>query len=332
MKAIDYESPTHKLKDVLFKVKLQPLYTQFQFQGTEQPVNVHAPHLLALVNQDNGRIISVVSKNYKIITNEEALEMGKDIFVQLYPQVKKEELLPYKIVAPGSLASAHIDLIHKDVNFEVWEQEKWLPFLRVTNSYNRTFALSFEMGFVRKLCSNGVVFNKRTMKLKYVHDNSNRIKLKDDVGKVFAASDHFKEQCNQLRKFEIPEERMFPLLCHILRINLNVPERKQALKKLNYLGRLLAKVNELTEHYKITLGMNAYTTFNVATDLVSHNDDYNVFPGYYLHVRSFFARPTDWMEEFINKANQNEVYLDELLNPTISKLENLKIETGFSWN
>ena len=92
--AIDFKSPTHTLQDVLFKVKLQEVYSDFRFPATLFSLPVGTPDYRAVVNQSNGQIISIVGKNYQLISNEEAIAMGKQIFTQLYPWVKANELIP----------------------------------------------------------------------------------------------------------------------------------------------------------------------------------------------------------------------------------------------
>jgi len=68
-------------------------------------LTVGTPNYQAIVNQSDGQIISIVGKNYQLISNEEAFEKGKEILTQLYPFVKPNELIPFKVVAPNSKAS-----------------------------------------------------------------------------------------------------------------------------------------------------------------------------------------------------------------------------------
>ena len=328
---IDFAHPTNKLEDVLFPVKLQEIYSEFRFPATLFNQQIFTQNHKAVVNQNSGEIISIVGSNYKLISNNEAIEMGKQIFTQLYPVVKTNDLIPYKVVAPQSKASAHIDLIHKDVNFNVWEQETWLPYLRTSNSYNRTYALSFEIGFARKLCSNGVLFNKKTMKLKYLHSKSNRIELLTDSAQIKATSDLFIEQCKELRNYSMPKELMIALVFQILNINLELPGTKQMTKKLNYLHNWIEVVKVLTVRYFTELGSNAYAAFNVMTELVSHQDEYKNLTGFYFNVRSFYSKPADWMDDFSNKINDNGFAVEEYLEKTIKSLEIVKKQTKLEW-
>lgn len=328
---IDYKKPTHQLHDVLFDVKLQPLYSNFQIPKTQTNYSVGSPNYKAVVNQENGQILSVVGSSYRLIPNKVALEMGKELFCQIYPHVKKNDLISYKVVAPESKASAHIDLIHKDVNFNVWKQETWLPFLRVTNSYNRTYALSFEIGFVRKLCSNGMLFNKDTMKIKYVHSKSGKMDLKTDVSAIDQVEGLFKSQCTILREYAIPKEMMFALVCQIMKLNLKLNDNNQYKRKIKNLQNLFKNVNDLTANYTNNGEVNAYTALNIVTDLVSHQNVYKNLTGFYFNVRSFYARPTDWMEEFTRKIGTNNFNFNEYLKPTSTVLDGIEKELGFKW-
>ncbi len=112
---IDFNKPVDRLDDVLFDVQLNRLYASPDSADITKTKGKELPNYRLVCNKDTGKVISIVSKNYKLISNEEALKMGKELFHQLFPKVKISELIVFRIVAPKSLASVHIDLIHKDV-------------------------------------------------------------------------------------------------------------------------------------------------------------------------------------------------------------------------
>lgn len=329
---INFKKPVDQLDDVLFDVQLKRLYASPDSGNVNSRKEQEVPDYRLIWNKDQEKVISIVSKNYKLISNKEALKMGMELFHQLFPEVNTNELIPFRVVAPKSLASVHIDLIHKDVNFKVWNQETWLPFIRITNSYNRTYSLTFEVGFVKELCSNGSLFNKKTMRLKYNHERNRRITLKTDAEKIISFSKYFQKQCNILRQYELTADVMFPLLCRILQISMKIPDVRFIPHKIKHLERLKHFTFQQTKSYQKDNGLNAYTAFNVATDLVSHNDKYRVLPGYYFNVRSFFTRPTDWMEDFSNKITGTGFSLNEYLRPTIKGLNDFNEIAGFKWN
>jgi hypothetical protein len=47
--------------------------------------------------------------------------------------------------------------------------EAFGPFIRVTNSYNGHRALTFDIGFYRKVCKNGLILPDTIIRFKFVH-------------------------------------------------------------------------------------------------------------------------------------------------------------------
>lgn len=330
-KEIDYQPATNLLKEVIFDVTLQPVYSEYVSKNLlfKQPISTN--NYLAVVNQNSGNILSVVGKNYKLIPNKDALEMGKWLFKNLFPFVETDELIPYKVIAPNSLASVHIDLIHKNVNFKVWEQEEWLPFLRVSNSYNRNHTLSFEIGFVRKLCSNGVLFNKKTMKIKYTHSKSNKMDIVTDVGVIKANQEIFMNQCQEIREIRIPREMMFPLVCHIMNINLDIPEDNSIMQKHKRIDSLSGSVNDLVERYCNDKEPVGYDALSVVSDLVSHQDEYKNLAGYHLNTLSYYQKPATLVDWLVGLKKEDPAEIEQLLNPTIQKISKLQEYLNVKW-
>jgi hypothetical protein len=87
----------------------------------------------------------------------------------------------------------------------------------------------------------------------------------------------------------------------------------------------------LTKRYTDESGSDAYTAFNVVTDLVSHQDQYKNLTGYYFNVRSYFAKPTDWMKDFSTKIKGESFVYTEYLKDTIDKLERIREHTEMEW-
>lgn len=330
---INFDMPLPTIDDVLFDVELHNVYSEYRLPDKTISHGLsHTAKYKAVVNQKTGEIISVVGSNYKLISNKSALEIGKHLFKKLYPNVDPNALIPFKVVAPKTMGSAHIDLIHKDVNFDVWEQDQWLPFIRTTNSYNRTYALSFEIGFVRKLCSNGVLFNKKSLELKYYHSKENKFEIQNDVSKIIATTKLFTDQCAKLALCKFPKEMIVPLIFQALNVNLELPGESQIIQKLKNLNNLVTTIRDLTDLYFGAIGDNTYAVLNVMTDLISHQDLLKCLPGYYLHVRSYYTKPTAWMDDFSNKMDANGFAFDKYLSKTIVSLNNFNEKTKFEWS
>lgn len=319
---IDWQSGNAKLNEVLFDVEMIPLFGEIEelnkpnlFGNSINPNKIWAKGYKGILNKSNNSILSVVSSNYQLITNKEALANGKEIFNEIF-EIKLGDLKVNKVITSINKTFCHIDLVHPNVNFNVWEQDCWYPFIRVTNSYNRTYALSYELGFVRKLCSNGVIFDKNTVKIKMVHNKGNhRINYKTDLDRFKSAKLSFITKMLSLKKFNIPKSKHFPLICKCLGIkrpkvngSTEIDERiEQQFQKLKL------DSSELTTQYVNVDGETAYSLFNVITDLVSHQEDYNNIPYYSLRPGSYSFKPTEWIEEFVNEIEKRTFDLEKYL-------------------
>lgn len=321
---LDFTPQNTILEEVLFDVDIVDLQTSGNLFGRYRGISV--PSHKALLNQKTGEVLSVVSKNYRVLTNREALELGKKAFHDLFPLVNKDEFIPYKVITSKKKSYCIIDLVHKSVNFNVWEQETWLPFLRITNSYNRMFALSFEVGFVRKLCSNGVIFDKKTVKVKYLHTNEGiPANVSVDVSAFRKLEADFRNHLVNLKRFYFPSRYMFPLLCKVLEVKHTFDSSNPfARAEEERFYRLRKDVKELSKSYFEDSGDNAFSALNVLTDVVSHQDSYKSLANFAIRANMLYLRTSDWVRTFTEEAEKRDFVLDNylkdfLLDPILEK-------------
>lgn len=319
---IDWKAGNAKLDEILFKVESRPLFAEIEDSQTDtlfgvdnSKIKILANGYRAIINKTNNEILGVVSGNYQLITNEEALKKGKEIFKEIF-EIELGELTVNKVITSKSKTFCHIDLVHPDVNFNVWEQDCWYPFIRITNSYNRTFALSFELGFVRKLCANGVIFDKQTVIIKIAHNKGiEGISYKTDVSRFREAKASFITKMLSLKKFNVPKDRHFSLICKCLEIKAPKPNEKGKIdERIGEQFKQLKLVSkELSNQYVNKDGETAYSLFNVITDLVSHQEDYDNIPYYNLRPGTFSFKPTIWIEEFITEIEKRTFDLEHYI-------------------
>jgi len=319
---IDWQVSNTKLNEILFDVEMIPLFGEIEelsnpnlFENDSSPKKIPANGYKGLINKSNNNILGVVSSNYRLITNKEALEMGKEIYNEIF-EIKLDNLKVNKVITSSNKTFCHVDLVHPDVNFNVWEQDCWYPFIRVTNSYNKTYALSYELGFVRKLCSNGVIFDKKTVKIKMMHNKGNhRINYKTDLNRFKTAKLSFIAKMLSLKKFFIPKDKHFPLICKCLEIKMPKQNRFSEIdeKIKDQIRKLKLDSYDLTNQYVDKDGETAYSLFNVITDLVSHQEEYNNIPYYSLRPSSYSFKPTKWIEEFVNEIEKRTFDLEKYI-------------------
>ena len=237
-KSIDYTPATSSLDKVMYPVRERPVYLKTSSQRSlflEYSFE-EIPKYKALVNEDINKVISIVSNNYRLLTNQEALELGKEAFTQIFTAVKKESLIPFKVIAPSTLASCHIDLIHQDVQLSQtkWDLDTWMPFLRVSNSYNRSIAFTIELGFVRKICANGVIFSKKTMKIKMYHTGKYlKVKVEGLIQPLKQLEEEFVNYLISLQKYDqIDKKYVLPLICKILGLKFNLEAEDEKIRRM----------------------------------------------------------------------------------------------------
>jgi len=165
-----------------------------------------------------------------------------------------------------------IDLIHKGYEVNVFRQEVYLPFLRLTNSYNASRALRFDIGYCRKLCLNGVIFESEVIEFRFPHS---RVRIPETLDFKLG-----KERMETVRKeFGARAER---LVSHELDASVAVPLFFKALELPlpKSPDDLIARGEELFEPLKLDaearvqkyaeeMGANAYALFNAVTDFAS---------------------------------------------------------------
>ena len=274
------------ISTILFPVELRPVnYTAAaeespRSEGGGKPTSKKEEiksikQYRAVVRGDTGTVFAVVSDRYELLHNSRALDLGKKAFVHLFPETAADDFIVYDIQLTKTGSACHIDLIHKSYSTKIWEQETWLPFLRVANSYNRYRALSFDFGFVRELCSNGIIFRKETIQARYYHTKG-RLEVDLERDKTFQKlkelESEFAAHMKSLRGMALNGQHLLPLSIFLLELefDLEASDAKKRAQEQARLGVVVKSLEDLIEKYMSELGANAYTALNAATDLATH--------------------------------------------------------------
>jgi hypothetical protein len=148
-----------EVDDLLFPVEIRPIYMDMQVNGTQTKIAV--PNNKIIVNTRSDAPLGVVSNGYKLFTNHEAIELGKRCCTEIFGSKETENIEIFQVDAPSTASYCHIDLVHKNYIMNLWDEAKrseiYVPYLRITNSYNRSRALRFDFGFCIKICFNGII-------------------------------------------------------------------------------------------------------------------------------------------------------------------------------
>ncbi len=229
----------------------------------------------AVVRGDTGTVFAVVSDRYQLLHNSRAIDLGKKAFQHLFPDASFADFIVFDIHTTKTGSACTVDLIHKSYSIDVWEQETWLPFLRVSNSYNRYRALAFDFGFVRELCSNGIIFQKETIHARFYHTKGKlEIDLKQDktFRKLKQMESEFCEYMKRLKAKSVSEKYLLALSIYLLNLefDLSAADTKKRDQEKSRLEDVKNSLEGLIKKYVAELGKNAYSALNAATDLATH--------------------------------------------------------------
>jgi hypothetical protein len=249
------------VQDLLFGVAQVPVEAVIGTNGHTRRLTI--PGKKALINQHTGQVLGVVSREYRVVTNQEAVDLAREACRVAFPGISPLEWEAKRASAPRTLSFAHIDLMHRthvlnDYDTAVGKDDPFTPFLRVTNSFNGARALRFDIGFMRKHCSNGVIFKEEvaTIRASLSKEALDQLKIEITSRTLPQMWDEFSKFLTTVRRFGMTPEQSALALNTVL----HLPEAKLSDKPVRQEG-LQALAVDLTSRltsYRQELGPNAY--------------------------------------------------------------------------
>ncbi len=265
-----------QIDDILFPVEEHPVFVHIQTGSKKERIAV--PGKKAIVNSDTNRVLGIVSKGYKLVSNEKALDLAYQCCQATFPETMPSEWGVTATDAPGTGGHCFIDLVHNSANLDfklVSAKDKpdtFGPFIRVTNSYNGLRALAFDIGFFRKVCKNGMIIPESIIRFKFNHlqrDIGNEIIFNVNHGLFSKYMGSFKNYLEVLKGCRLTRSQFETLLCGVLQIT-----KPKNMESDNPMGKdwndLSQHIATLCNRYINDLGENAYAVFNAITDFASH--------------------------------------------------------------
>jgi hypothetical protein len=303
-------------REIFFPVVLRPIYIKSDARDKLFPNMERLPKHHAVVDVEHNRVLSVVSDKYKLLTNEDAYKLSETIMKQVFNVIRFEDMVCFNYVMPKTRSYCHIDFIHNGSSFQAWETDSWTAFLRITNSYNRTRKLRFEIGFCRWICMNGLIFDSKSVELSYVHSSLEIKKIEqfaEKLGDIRNLEKEFLESIHSLKRYYIPEPMMLPLACRVFQISIDEKGTIEG-KRLENFQKLRQSIESLTRKYFSEMGPHGYAALNVFTDFASRPSGL-VAP--VNRINTFQSRCGNWMQEFIKAVQSPNFSLDSYLSKEI---------------
>ena len=168
-----------RLKNVLFPVECRSIY--LASDSDESGDDESRPSLpttyrrirrfRAVVDIQRDRVFAVVAEDYRLVTNAEALDLGKSCFGKVFSQPTARSMKVFNVTTPSTRSFCHVDFIHEQGGFEPWQGDKWVypgfptPFWGLSG-----FCVGDSMGkSLWKLVENTQRFPRRGVRVLCVH-------------------------------------------------------------------------------------------------------------------------------------------------------------------
>jgi len=196
-------------------IKMPSSHEQKQVRGprfprvTEQPVSwgsqnksQTAEGYKAIVDADTGKVFSIVSKDYKIITHQQAIEQIESIIS------KNADLGSYdvKVNFYNDGGRMRCTFTFPKIAAEIVKGDVVNLQLHLSNSYDVTWPFTVILGALRLVCTNGLVVGKKVLQIKkrHVYELNNL-----NIGRtIITATQQFQKQSGKWK--DLDQIRLHP--------------------------------------------------------------------------------------------------------------------------
>jgi len=240
-----------------------------------------APDKKAIVNVANQRVLGIVGRDYRLVSNRQALEWAYECCRSVFPDTSHAEWEVSATDAPATCGHCRIDLVHRTAKLDFGNvrpadrPEAFGPFIRVTNSYNGLRALAFDIGFYRKVCRNGLIAPDTIVQFKFAHQQRNLgmgIRFEIARERLENLQAKLSEQFAVLKECRIPRTAFAPMVRAVLLIR-PLKSTRAKTREVDDWTTLDAHVHALSNRYAYELGETAYAVLNTITDFATHPPD-----------------------------------------------------------
>ena len=298
------------LKEAFFKVEERPIYVNKFFNGFHS-----IPDYKAIVDVDNENALSVVSKDYRLITSEEAYQIAELLIPKLFEEKTICDFIAFNIHMSKSKGSCIIDLILPSGRRDLFgdKNECYTPFIRIWNSYNKTSKLKYEIGFCRWICLNGVIFGEVGFKFSAAHTSRHiGIQLNDIVEagskkliNVNTAWIELERKLSKVKEILMPQSLILAMYCKAFDISID-PKDLSIYQRESYAIQAKKLIDDGKEYFA-DLGNNGYAMYNVLTDYASYP------PVNSFKMNGYQQKVGQWLTEIVNAYESDNFKLSEFI-------------------
>lgn len=314
------------LDDVLFRVETVPAGAVVT-TGAETRF-IRSTTVRAIVDADRNRVVGMVGEGYRVVSNEQALEWASKCGQAVFPSTTPADWSTLKVDGPSTGSFCRIDVTHRQAVLDFATKTPGLlhdafgPFIRVTNSFNGQRALRFDIGLLRRMCTNGMIIADTIVSFRFPHSRAALLKPPDftvNHAKLKSWFDGFDAQVVTLQEYLMTPAVIFDVVCAVLRLRPpSNPEGPEYLRRewdliQNHLNTLIAR-------YSKEAGENAYAAFNVLTDFATRPKGRG---SYAREIHTLQRRVGAWLPDFCARSRlpgfRMKEYLKDLSSASTAK-------------
>jgi hypothetical protein len=301
-----------------FPVELRSVYmarsVQSEGQGEASNHNdlVTLNRHKAVVDIESNNVFSVVTDGYQLVINEEAYEQARAVMENVFNVTSLDDMACLNVTMPHTRSFCHIDLIRRDSEFSPWEEDKWTAFVRISNSYNRTKKLKFELGFCRWICLNGMIFGSKSVEVSFAHTKSAKEAVSgfsEHIGDIKKIEAELVESLHNFKRYHVPRDKMLPTVCRAFDIEVTKEVEKKE-KRLKEMLAMRSHIDDLTTNYFNEMGENGYAALNVLTDFASYPVG-GISPE--SRIDGLQKKANKWMHDFVENIEARDFNFDAFL-------------------
>ena len=263
-------------------------------------------------------ICCVTYDNYELIRNADAVDIAKKhIIPAVFKGEGSKDYLCNGLLISNSRGQSYIDMCASDYKPSIEFGDAWLPFMRITNSYNRSLKLNYRIGFCHRNTSNRIIFSDRTIDLDTIHKGVGE-KIKSQVQMNFSDIAEFEKKFYEglikLNKYFFPKKLMLQMVCRVFGYDVKWVLGHRTKGTIARNQEIVRNVLKSAHEFFGRNGDSAYAAFCVLTAFATHPP---------FDLKSMMVNQLDrnqclvgtWAVEFVEKMSQLAFnigdYLDE---------------------
>lgn len=288
----------------------------------------YIPGQKVLVDVERDYPLAVVSERYRLVTNEEAYREADVIVRGVFDGCTLDDFRCYNIMMPSTRSSCRMDFIIPHSRFSAFgdRRESYTPFLRISNSYNRTLVLRYEIGFCRWICLNGCIFGGRSYTATFVHSLQKKrrsvheaiAEARRTIGSIDEIWVALERKLTALSGIAVPFDLALPVFCQVF----GVPDVDKEEVSLSVADKHAARAEHFIEQarsYYDELGANAYALFNALTDFASFPDGQTMASTF---VHGYQRKVGAWADDVVAAAKGRDFVFGKTVTDASRKAAN----------